>query len=109
MELLPFNLDNLLNPAKTEDVRVEFKAGWDHHIKDAVTRTICAFANDLLNLNGGYLILGIEDAAGRPVLPPRGLSGDLEAVQKEIRGQCKRIEPECQVAIFSADFQGKPI
>ena len=64
MEPLPFNLDNLLNPAKTEDVRVEFKSGWDDAIKQAVTRTICAFANDLLNLNGGYIVLGVEDKSG---------------------------------------------
>ncbi|MBS1828736.1 MAG: putative DNA binding domain-containing protein [Acidobacteria bacterium] len=109
MELLPFNLDVLLNPAKTEDVRVEFKAGWDDHIKQAVTRTICAFANDLPNLNGGYIFLGIEDSQGRPLLPPRGLEGNLEAVQKEIRGQCQRIEPACHVAMFCVVYQDKPI
>jgi len=109
VDLLPFHLDNLLNPARTEDVRVEFKAGWDEHIKQAVTRTICAYANDLLNLNGGYIVLGVEDMEGRPVLPPRGLTGNLEAVQKEVRGQCQRIEPACQVAMFSVVYQGKPI
>lgn len=109
MDLLPFNLQNLLIPARTEDVRVEFKSGWDEHIKQAVTRTICAYANDLLNLNGGYIVLGVDDAEGRPVMPPRGLEGDLEAMQKEVRGQCQRIEPACQVAMFSVVHQGKRI
>ena len=54
-----------------------------------------SFANDLLNLNGGYLILGIEtDTQGNPVLPPRGVGdADRDRLQREILGQCNRIEP----------------
>lgn len=44
------------------------------------------FANDLLNLNGGYIVLGVEtDAANEAILPPRGLGSlNPEQLQKEI-------------------------
>jgi ATP-dependent DNA helicase RecG len=107
---LPIKLDDLINRRTIESNRVEFKATWNHPIKPAVVRTVCAFANDLLNLNGGYVILGIEDEGGRPVLPPRGLDElNLELVQKEIRGEFFRIDPEYQPVLFPVDYQGKAL
>ena len=82
---LPFNLDDLIHTRATETNRVEFKAAWDERIKLAVTHTICALANDLLNLNGGYIVLGIRtDQDGQAALPPAGLDHlNMEKIQKE--------------------------
>src|SRR6266700_3160974 len=106
---LPINIDDLIQRTSVEDNRVEFKATWDDYIKPSAIRTICAFANDLLNLNGGYVVLGIEtDAEGHPIMPPRGLIGiDLDLLQREIYGQCKRIQPEYQPVIFIETYLGK--
>lgn len=72
---LPFNLYDLISTVAVEHNRVEFKGTWDDFVKAAVTRTVCAFGNDLLNLNGGYVVLGIDtDGEGRAILPPRGLA-----------------------------------
>jgi len=71
---LPFNLNDLINLRMIENHRVEFKASWDHKTAAAVVETVCAYANDLLNLNGGYIILGVEEKNGHPILPPRGLN-----------------------------------
>jgi len=111
MSGLPFNLDDLIRGVGVEGNRIEFKATWSDFIKPAVTRTVCAFANDLLNLNGGYIVLGIEtDELNHPILPPRGLEGlDLDLVQREIRGQCRRIQPEYQPVLFPEIYQEKPI
>jgi len=108
---LPFNLDDLINMRIFENNRVDFKATWDKPIKAAVIRTICAFANDLLNLNGGYIVLGIEDdGGGKAVLPPRGLEKiNIESLQKDIRGNCKRIKPEYQPILFPVYYQEKPV
>ena len=47
--------------------------------------TICAFANDFHNLGGGYIVLGVEERNGRPLLPPKGLDPEqINAVQKEL-------------------------
>jgi ATP-dependent DNA helicase RecG len=107
---IPFNPDDLINLRSFEGNRVEFKATWNQHIKIAVLRSICAFANDLLNLNGGYIILGVEEAGGLPILPSRGLEGiDIDALQREIRGACARINPVYYPVMFPLIYQEKPI
>lgn len=108
---LPISLSDLINARSVEHHRIEFKAGWDEYTKDATVRTISAFANDLLNLNGGYVIIGIEtDDQGHPVLPPRGLdSTNVDRVQREIFGQCNRITPNYQPLFFPELFQSEQI
>jgi hypothetical protein len=46
----------LLKERRVESHRLEFKAGWDDYTGPAIIKTICAFANDLPNQNGGYVI-----------------------------------------------------
>lgn len=93
--ILQINLDALLHCRGVESERVEFKASWNPERTGAqVLRTLCAFANDYHNLNGGYIVIGVEERGGRAVLPPLGLSAaDVEAAQKWIRGQCNRLDP----------------
>ena len=111
MQGVPINLDDLIHARSVEDVRREFKATWNQSVSDAIVRSVCAFANDLLNLNGGYIILGIEaDDQGHPILPPRGLDGlDMDRAQRELRGQCNRIEPSYQPLVFHEIYQGQDI
>ena len=72
---LAINLDDLLHCRSVESERVEFKASWDPPTTGPqVLRTICAFANDYHNLNGGYLAIGVDERDGRAALPPAGLS-----------------------------------
>ena len=79
---LPININDLLTVRTVEWERLEFKAGWN---PKAVLRTMCAFANDFHNLGGGYIIIGVEEDNGRPVLPPAGLPAiQLDSIQKEI-------------------------
>ena len=93
--ILPINLDDLLHCRGVESERVEFKGSWDDRtIGPQVLRTICAFANDYHNLNGGYVVIGVEEREGRAVLPPSGLSAEeVEAAQRWIRGNCNRLDP----------------
>ena len=58
---LPVSIEDLIHARSVEDNRREFKAAWNPATEAAVVQTICAFANDLLNLNGGYVILGVEE------------------------------------------------
>jgi ATP-dependent DNA helicase RecG len=107
---LPVNLENLLHARSIESNRIEFKAGWDERIKTSVVRTVSAFANDLLNLGGGYVVLGVREEGGRAVLPPVGLAGlDLERLQKEVRGACKRIVPDYTPILFPVQYEGVPL
>ncbi|RZN43483.1 MAG: ATP-binding protein [Methanosarcinales archaeon] len=110
MKIIPLNLEDLIHARHVESVRREFKKTWSKHILKSVIHSICAFANDFLNLNGGYIIIGIEDKNGQPVLPPHGLDDqNMEDIQKQIRGNCKRIDPEYQPVLSPEIYQDKQI
>ena len=97
-KILPINLEDLLYRRGVESERVEFKASWDPKTTGfQVLKTICAFANDLHNLNGGYVVIGVEESGGQAVLPPSGLSTeDIQVAQKWISGNCTRLKPPYQ-------------
>ena len=68
--MIPLKLETLLTGRVVEHDRVEYKRGWN---PAEIITTICAYANDFSNTNGGYIIIGIEEKYGRPVLPPVGI------------------------------------
>lgn len=79
---LPINLDDLLRQRTIEGERVEYKAGWN---PESVLHTVCAFANDFHNLGGGYIVIGVAEEKGQPLLPPRGIDPErIDAIQKEL-------------------------
>ena len=95
LSILPVNVRDLLYCQGVESERVEFKASWDAKTTGPqVLRTICAFANDYHNLNGGYVVIGVAERDGHGAFPPAGLSAeDVDAAQKWIRGNCNRFDP----------------
>ena len=79
---LPVNIKDLVNGRSVEWERLEFKKGWNPEV---VIRSMCAFANDINNWSGGYIIIGIDENYGQPVLPPEGLpQNQIDPIQKEI-------------------------
>lgn len=102
--ILPVNLDDLLHQRSVESARVEFKASWSEHTGSQVLRTVCAFANDYQNLNGGYIVMGVAEQNGQAVLPPAGLGPeDVERAEKWLRGRCKAMNPAYD-PIFSPEL-----
>ena len=67
---LPINIEDLLRKQRVESNRIEFKEGWN---PTPIYHSICAFANDIENLGGGYIIVGVEENDGRAVRPVKGL------------------------------------
>lgn len=55
---LPINIQTLLGGGVVEWARIELKETWD---PQASLKTICAFANDVDNWGGGYLVIGVSD------------------------------------------------
>lgn len=106
--ILPINLDDLLRLRGVESPRVEFKASWDEKYTGAqIIRTICAFANDFQNLNGGYVIVGVAEQDGAAVLPPKGLTvQEIENAQSWIRGRCNTIDPVYQPVLSPEAYEG---
>ncbi len=88
---LPVNIRELINGTTVEWERIEFKKGWN---PVSVLHSICAFANDINNWGGGYVILGIDEKEGRPVLPPVGLDiTSIDKIQKDLLNLCNQLRP----------------
>ena len=69
--MIPLKLETLLLGKVVEQSRVEYKEGWN---PNEVIHTICAFANDIHNMNGGYIVIGMTAKDGVPVLSSKGRS-----------------------------------
>ena len=81
--ILPINMDDLLSARAVESARIECKKTWNEGPVGAqVLRTICAFANDFQNLNGGYAAIGVSAVDGVVRRPVGGLDpSSLEGIQ----------------------------
>lgn len=110
MNILPFNVDDLINARSVESVRIEYKSACSEVTLPSIQKSIAAFANDLSNLNGGFIVIGIEAPEGVPVLPPIGIPPQaIEKIQQEIRVACKKIDPEYQPLIFPTMYMNTMI
>ena len=87
---LPINIEDLLNKQKIESNRIEFKRGWN---PDKIYHTICAFATDLDNAGGGYILVGVEqDENGLAKRPVKGLPiEDIDGIMQDMVGYDKKI------------------
>ena len=82
---LPINIEELIRKNIVESTRIEYKADWN---PEPVIHSITAFANDIDNTGGGYIILGIEEENGMPKYPVIGLKKrSIDRIQKEQIGR----------------------
>ncbi len=104
---LPININDLLKARTVEWERLEFKEGWN---PEEVMHSLCAFANDFHNLGGGYIIIGIKEENGRPVLPPKGLhANQLDRIQKDVVEIGHKINPFYHPIMVPHLYEGKQI
>lgn len=105
---LPINIHELFRGKGVEWERLEFKEGWNPL---STLHTICAFANDFHNLGGGYIVVGVGEKNGQPVLPPKGLDpGSIDIIQKEILhlGH-SAIQPDYHPIVVPYEIDGRAI
>ena len=103
--MIPLSLKTLIDGRVVESDRVEYKRGWN---PSEIIHTICAYANDFTNTNGGYIVMGIDERYGRPVLPPIGLDSDLlDKIQQELFQYCNFIVPRYIPQIEIVNYQDK--
>lgn len=105
---LPININDFITGTTVEWERIEFKEGWNDL---DILHTICAFANDFSNLGGGYVIVGIAEKDGKPILPPKGLTPEqADKIQKGLLNLCKqRLKPDYTPIVEPITFQKKLI
>jgi len=105
--VLPINIKELLNGKVVEWERLEFKKGWN---PEGTLHSICAFANDINNWGGGYIIIGVEEQEGIPILPPIGLNqNQLDPIQKKLHEICHHIKPNYFPIVEPYNFEGRHI
>ncbi|MDR1856319.1 MAG: ATP-binding protein [Desulfovibrio sp.] len=79
---LPVSISSLLNGLTVESERLELKKGWNPL---EVLKSLCAFANDINNIGGGYIIIGVSEDNGKPMLPPVGITQkEADDIQKQL-------------------------
>ena len=89
--MIPLKIETLLEGRIVEHDRVEYKTGWN---PNAIIHSICAFANDYDNTNGGYIVMGVKEENGMPVFPLEGIPKEkLDTIQQEIFQYCNMIVP----------------
>ena len=104
---MPININDLIDCRIVESNRVEFKSDWN---PIPIIHSICAFANDIDNVGGGYIVVGVEEKDGTPVIPVKGIPQErVDGILKELIGLCHMIEPLYYPVVEPVLFQGKYI
>ena len=104
---IPININDLIDCRVVESNRVEFKSDWN---PTPIIHSICAFANDIDNVGGGYIVVGVEEKDGAPVLPIKGIAQErVDGILKELIGLCHMIEPLYYPVAEPVLFQDKYI
>ena len=65
-----------------EWARIKLNETWD---AEASLKTICAFANDIDNWGGGYLVIGVRDKQGQPDSLPGVPAEKIDGYLKDLR------------------------
>ena len=104
---LPTSIETLLTGNVVEGARIEFKTSW---MPEASLKTICAFANDIDNWGGGYIVLGVKENNGRPVLPVEGIPvSQIDEMMKDLLNKCNLIQPRYLPVVAPIEYQGKTL
>ena len=104
---LPVNIEDLLNKRRIESTRIEFKADWN---PDKIYHTICAFATDLENIGGGYILVGVEEENGIAKRPVKGLpENEIARIMKDMVGYDAKISPTYLTKVSPEDVDGRTI
>ncbi|WP_442590407.1 RNA-binding domain-containing protein [Pedobacter sp. AW31-3R] len=104
---LPVNVEDLIHGKAIEWERLEFKKGWN---PEDIVHTVCAFANDLNNWGGGYIIVGVEEENGQPILPPEGVpQSQFDKIQGKVLSLAHQLLPNYFPIIQPYILQGKHI
>lgn len=103
--MIPLKIETLLDGKVVEQNRIEYKEGWN---PNDIIHTICAFANDYHNMNGGYIVIGVREQNGVPQLPPTGLLKEqLDKIQQEVFQYSNQIIPRYIPKMEVVEYQEK--
>lgn len=102
---LPIGIKELLDGQLVESSRIEYKKSW---APDEALKTITAFANDIDNMGGGYVVFGVFAPKGYPTDESYiGIAKDeIDRVERDIVNKCSLIVPRYFPTIETAEYHG---
>lgn len=103
---VPTNIESLIDDRIIEGIRIEYKTGWN---PEKILHTICAFANDIENRNGGYVIIGIREENERPAEVIGVSENEAAKIDKELHGLCNLINPRFFPVYSVEKYHGKDV
>ncbi len=102
---IPTSIKTLLSGNVVESARIEFKETWD---PNASLKTICAFANDIDNWGGGYLVIGVKNEKENESKHLIGIDvNKIDDYLKDMLNKCKLIQPEYMPIVEVVDYLEK--
>ena len=102
---IPIGINELINGQIVESNRIEFKADLN---PTSILHSICAFANDIDNIGGGYIVIGVEEENGTPKFPIKGIERDrIDGLLKRLLELCHFIEPFYEPQAEPMLYEGK--
>lgn len=106
---LAININDLLNKQKIESNRIEFKKGWN---PASIYHSVCAFANDIDDLGGGYIVVGVDtdDATGVAIRPVEGIPTEkIDGILQDMVGYNNKISPYYMPRTSVEEVDGKSV
>lgn len=102
---IPITIEKLVNENIVEWARIDFKEGWN---LATTLKTISAFANDIDNWGGGYIVIGAKEKDGKIERPVKGIEpSSIDKIQKDILRYCKFLKPVYIPQTEPVTFDGK--
>lgn len=102
---IPVSIEMLLNENVVEASRIAFKESFT---PNPIIQTISAYANDIDNTGGGYVIVGVEEKDGAPVFPVQGVPREsVDGILEKILYYSEFIEPSYIPRAEPVEYQGK--
>lgn len=102
---IPVNAVDLIRGVRVEGPRLEYKRGWN---PERVLHTICAFANDIDGLGGGYIIIGVDYQSGIPDIVGIEKSS-VDLISKELLNMSNLMEPRYIPSADAYEVEGRTI
>jgi ATP-dependent DNA helicase RecG len=104
---LPINIQDLVCARKVENERIEYKKGFNPL---EVMQAMCAFANDINNWGGGYIVLGIEAENGVPKFPIAGIEkNEQDGIYNKILELSFLLEPHFSPMLATETIDDKDV
>lgn len=103
LDPMPIDVGMLIEDSIVETNRIEYKENWN---PEKVAHTICAFANDFENVDGGYIVIGVKEDDGIPVGFSSQSPEDVVRIDRDLNRIANLISPRYKPRMSVEQYKG---